>query len=365
VNIAAKVLFIDRDGTIIEEPPGEQIDSLEKLRLVAGAIPALLRLQEAGYNLVMVSNQDGLGTARFPEDSFRKPHDFLMTLLRSQGIRFAAEYFCPHIPSDNCDCRKPKTGMLAEFLRATPIDKQHSYVIGDRETDLELARNLGVKGIRIQSSIPFTGGQSEPLTWQDIAASLARPDRSARIARKTKETDIAVAVNLDREGPIHVTTGVGFFDHMIEQIAKHGGFSLDLTCKGDLQIDEHHTVEDCAIALGTALRQALGDKQGIARYGFLLPMDEALAQIALDLSGRGYFVFDGKFNRELVGQLPTELVPHFFRSLAENLGAAINIKVNGENTHHMVEACFKGLGRAFRQAFRVEGTELPSSKGVL
>jgi imidazoleglycerol phosphate dehydratase HisB len=202
-------------------------------------------------------------------------------------------------------------------------------------------------------------------TWENIANRLCAANRSATIARKTKETDIDVSVNLDSEGPIRIDTGLGFFDHMIEQIAKHGGFALNLTCKGDLQIDEHHTVEDCAIALGTALKQALGDKRGIARFGFLLPMDEALVQIAIDLSGRGYFVFEGKFNRERVGQLPTELVPHFFRSLAESLGAAINIKVAGENTHHMVEACFKGLGRTFRQAFRIEGTELPSSKGVL
>jgi imidazoleglycerol-phosphate dehydratase/histidinol-phosphatase len=355
----AKVLFIDRDGTIIEEPPDQQIDSLPKLRLVAGVIPALLRLQAAGYSLVLVSNQDGRGTPSFPEESFRQAHDFLMTLLNSQGIRFDAEYICPHFPQDNCDCRKPKIGLLTEYLQKKPIDLQRSYVIGDRESDMELAKNLGAQAIRVRS--PSSPGES----WAEIADRLARPHRVARINRKTKETDIAVEVDLDRENPIHVTTGLGFFDHMLEQIAKHGGFALTLTCKGDLQIDEHHTVEDCAIALGTSLRQALGDKRGIARFGFLLPMDEALAQIAIDLSGRGYFVFDGKFDREQVGQLPTELVPHFFRSLAESLGAAINIKVNGENAHHMIEACFKGLGRTLRQAFRVEGEELPSSKGVL
>jgi imidazoleglycerol-phosphate dehydratase/histidinol-phosphatase len=359
VSDAQKILFIDRDGTIIEEPPDEQIDSLEKLRLVEGVIPGLLRLQDAGYKLVMVSNQDGRGTASFPEENFRKPHDFLTGLLNSQGIRFDAEFICPHFPKDNCDCRKPKLGLLVDFLRTTTIDNQRSYVIGDRDTDLQLASNLGIEGIRLATA--KTPGE----TWRAIANRLSAANRSARVERKTKETDIAVEVNLDREGPIHIETGLGFFDHMIEQIAKHGGFALNLSCKGDLQIDEHHTVEDCAIALGTALKQALGDKRGIARFGFLLPMDESLAQIAIDLSGRGYFVFEGKFNRDYVGQLPTELVPHFFRSLAESLGAAINIKVQGENTHHMVEACFKGLGRTFRQAFRIEGTELPSSKGVL
>jgi imidazoleglycerol-phosphate dehydratase/histidinol-phosphatase len=354
-----KVLFIDRDGTLIEEPADQQIDSLEKLRLVEGVIPALLRLQAAGYTLVMVSNQDGRGTPSFPEESFSKPHAAMNAILNSQGIRFAAEFICPHFARDNCDCRKPKTGLLKQFMATTPVELANSYVIGDRDTDMELAKNLGVGGIRAKT--PTSDGS----TWPTIAAQLANPSRVATIARKTKETDISVDVNLDREGPIRITTGLGFFDHMIEQIAKHGGFSLTLTCKGDLQIDEHHTVEDCAIALGAALKEALGDKRGIARFGFLLPMDETLAQIAIDLSGRGYFVFEGKFNREFVGQLPTELVPHFFRSLAESLGAAINIKVIGENTHHMVEACFKGVGRTLRQAFRIEGVELPSSKGVL
>ncbi len=350
-----KILFIDRDGTIIEEPADFQIDSLPKLTLVRDVIPALLRLQEAGYRLVMVSNQDGLGTASFPEPTFREPHEFLQSLLGSQGIRFDAEFICPHLPGDNCNCRKPKTGLLDEYLRTTDIDLSHSYVIGDRETDLELARNIGVTGLRIG---PEFG-------WQAIAARLTAPTRRATIERKTRETDIRVAVDLDSESPIHVSTGLGFFDHMLEQIAKHGGFSLELTCKGDLHIDEHHTVEDCALALGQALKAALGDKRGIHRYGFLLPMDEALAQVAIDLSGRPYFVFEGQFGRDSVGQLPTELVPHFFRSLAETLGAAINMKVEGDNTHHMIEACFKATGRTLRQAFRVTDKELPSTKGTL
>jgi imidazoleglycerol-phosphate dehydratase/histidinol-phosphatase len=354
-----KVLFIDRDGTIIVEPPDQQIDSLAKLALLPDVVPALLRLRDAGFTFVMVSNQDGRGTASFPEPTFREPHEFLQGLLASQGIRFDAEFICPHFAKDNCECRKPKIGLLTQFLKATPLDAANSYVIGDRDTDLELARNLGVTGLRVRAN----GAHEE--TWNAIADRLTRVERRAQTSRKTKETDINIVVNLDREGPIHVSTGLGFFDHMLEQIAKHGGFSLELTCKGDLHIDEHHTVEDCALALGQALKTALGDKRGIHRYGFLLPMDEALAQVAIDLSGRPYFVFDGKFGRDSVGQLPTELVPHFFRSLAETLGAAINIKVDGDNTHHMIEACFKGVGRTLRQAFRITDTELPSTKGTL
>ena len=354
---AKKVLFIDRDGTLIVEPPDQQIDNLRKLRVVPGVIPALLRLRDAGYTFVMVSNQDGLGTSSFPYPTFKESHEFLRDLLASQGVHFEQEFICPHFASDGCACRKPKTGLLDEYLSANPIDKQASYVIGDRETDLELARNLGLRGLRIG----FGRGES----WEEIATALTNSERAARISRTTKETDIVVEVNLDRESPIVVSTGLGFFDHMLEQIAKHGGFSLQLSCKGDLHIDEHHTVEDCALALGQALKAALGDKRGIHRYGFLLPMDESLAQVAIDLSGRPYFVFEGQFGRDQVGQLPTELVPHFFRSLAETLGAAINLKVTGENTHHMIEACFKGVGRTLRQAIRISDTELPSTKGSL
>jgi len=357
--MSKKVLFIDRDGTLIEEPPDQQIDSLQKLRLVPGTIPALLKLRDAGYTFVMVSNQDGRGTASFPEENFRIPHEFLRDLLASQGITFDAEFICPHFAKDECACRKPKTGLLDGYLRDNSIDMTRSYVIGDRETDLELARNLGIGGLRLRTD----RGPGD--TWAGISAQLANPERQAQVRRKTKETDIAITVNLDRESPIHVATGLGFFDHMLEQIAKHGGFSLDLSCTGDLHIDEHHTVEDCALALGQALKSALGDKRGIHRYGFLLAMDEALAQVAIDLSGRAYFVFEGQFGRDSVGQLPTELVPHFFRSLADALGAAINIKVTGDNTHHMIEACFKGVGRTLRQAFRITDTELPSTKGTL
>jgi imidazoleglycerol-phosphate dehydratase/histidinol-phosphatase len=356
--MSSAILFIDRDGTLIEEPADQQIDSLAKLRLVPGVIAALQKLARAGYRLVLVSNQDGLGTASFPAASFREPQDFLRELLQSQGVHFDAEFFCPHFERDGCDCRKPKTGLLTEFLRANPVDRERSFVIGDRETDMQLATNLGVRGLRI-------GGTPEAVTWDEIAARLAGRSRSGVVKRETKETRIDVRVDLDTTTPVSIGTGIGFFDHMLEQVARHGGFSLQLTCRGDLAVDEHHTVEDCALAFGQALRSALGDKVGIARYGFLLPMDEALAQVALDLSGRPFAVFEGRFNREAVGGLPTELVPHFFRSFAESLGAALHISVRGENSHHMVEACFKGVGRALRQAIRIESTELPSSKGVL
>jgi imidazoleglycerol-phosphate dehydratase / histidinol-phosphatase len=354
-----RFLFIDRDGTIIEEPPDHQLDSLQKLRLLPGVVPALLELRRAGYRFVLVSNQDGAGTPSFPEAAFRETQDFLRTLLASQGIEFSGEYFCPHSPQDDCDCRKPRAGLLKEFLASRSLDQRHSYVIGDRDTDMQLAANLGIQGLRVR----LHGSEGE--TWPAVVARLCRLERTARVHRVTKETDIAVSVNLDRAAPVTITTGIGFFDHMLEQVARHGGFALELACKGDLAVDEHHTVEDCALALGQALREALGDKRGIARYGFLLPMDEARAQVAIDLSGRAYAVFEGRFAREAVGGLPTELVPHFFRSLAESLGAAIHVQVTGDNTHHMVEACFKGVGRALRQALRIEGTELPSSKGVL
>ncbi len=352
-----KILFIDRDGTLIEEPHDKQVDSLAKLRLARGVIPALLDLVRAGYRLVLVSNQDGLGTSSFPEPSFREPQDFMRGVFASQGIEFDAEFFCPHVPADDCACRKPRTGLLTEFMAGRSIDLARSYVIGDRQTDLDLAANLGVGGIRIHGA----GGE----TWTEIAARLCRPERIARVTRRTKETDISVAVNLDREAPVSISTGIGFFDHMLEQIARHGGIAIEMNCNGDLGVDEHHTVEDCALALGQALREALGEKRGIGRYGFVLPMDEALAQVAIDLSGRPYAVFTGHFGRDIVGALPTELVPHFFRSLADSLGAAIHIEVRGENTHHMIEACFKGTGRALRRAIRLRGDELPSTKGRL
>jgi len=354
-----RVLFIDRDGTLVEEPHDEQVDCVAKVKLMPGVVPALLALRDAGFRFVLVSNQDGLGTASFPEPRFREAQDFLRTLLASQGIHFDAEFFCPHRAEDGCDCRKPRIGLLRGYLAGRSIDRSASCVIGDRDTDLELAVNLGVAGLRVRRH----GSDDE--TWESVARRLVGRRRAARVTRRTRETSIEVELDLDRTTPVTIATGIAFFDHMLEQIARHGGFSLVLSCAGDLAVDEHHTVEDTALALGQALREALGDKRGIARYGFLLPMDEARAQVALDLSGRPYAVFEGRFNREAVGGLPTELVPHFFRSLSDALGAALHISVLGENTHHMIEACFKGVGRALRQAVRVEGQELPSSKGSL
>ena len=352
-----KVLFVDRDGTLIEEPPDEQVDCVEKIRFMPGAFAALRQAQAAGFSLVMVTNQDGLGSASFPQESFDMAHQFMLDAFSSQGVEFDAVFVCPHRKSDGCDCRKPKTRLVEAFVRERAVDLPVSAMVGDRETDMEFARNLGVRGLLVRRH------GEEAQSWPAIVRTLT--ERTASSRRKTRETDIDVAVNLDASAPLAIATGIGFFDHMLEQLAKHGGFALELKCNGDLQIDEHHTVEDCALALGETLREALGAKLGIARYGFVLPMDEAQVRVAIDLSGRAYGVFEGKFAREAVGGLPTELVSHFFRSLAESLKAAVHVTITGENTHHMIEACFKGVGRALRQAFARAGSELPSTKGVL
>lgn len=352
-----KIAFLDRDGTLVHEPPDEQVDRLDKIALVDGVIPTLLRLRDAGYEFVMVSNQDGRGTESFPEADFCRVQDFLIELFRSQGITFRETFICPHRPTDACACRKPRTGLLTDFMGRVPVDRSASVVIGDRATDMELAANLGLRGIQLDPR--------DPDAWQRLARDLLDRPRAARVQRITRETRIECVVDLDADQPTRIRTGIGFFDHMLEQLAKHGGFALSLTCEGDLQVDEHHTVEDVSLALGEAIRTALGDKRGIGRYGFVLPMDEAQAQVALDLSGRAFFEFRGTFSRPQVGGLPTELVPHFFRSLADSLGAALHLSVSGENAHHMVEACFKCTGRALRTALERRGTVLPSTKGVL
>jgi imidazoleglycerol-phosphate dehydratase / histidinol-phosphatase len=354
-----KVLFIDRDGTLIEEPPDNQVDALEKVRLVPDVVPALVGLRDAGFRFVMVTNQDGLGTDSFPLEDFERCHRHVMSIFESQGLTFDEVFICPHRESDNCACRKPNAGLLTRYLAATVLDTERSAVIGDRDTDLQLAKNIGVRGLLVRPSDGFAS------SWPGIAQTLTVSTRLATVARETKETRIRATVNLDAPDPIHVATGIGFYDHMLEQVARHGGFSLQLDCGGDLHVDEHHTVEDTAICLGEAVRKALGDKRGIDRYGFLLPMDESEARVSLDLSGRPWFVFEGQFDRESVGELPTELVPHFFRSFAESLGASLHIAVQGENAHHMVEACFKAVGRALRQAIRQSGHEMPSTKGML
>jgi imidazoleglycerol-phosphate dehydratase / histidinol-phosphatase len=355
--MSSRILFVDRDGTLIEEPADHQVDSLEKIRFMPGVFAALAELKRRGFQLAMVTNQDGLGTPSFPRATFETPQQFIVDTFKSQGIEFDAVFVCPHFQADGCNCRKPRTGLVQDYIRDAAVDLEASAMIGDRETDIEFARNLGVRGLLVR------GNGSDPETWPQAVRSLTA--RQGQVDRRTKETNICVRVGLDATAPIQIATGIGFFDHMLEQLAKHGGFALELNCQGDLQIDEHHTVEDCALALGEALRRALGTKVGIARYGFLLPMDEAEAKVAIDLSGRALARFEGRFNREHVGGLPTELVPHFFHSLAETLGAAVHVSVTGENSHHMIEACFKGVGRALRQAFRRESEELPTTKGVL
>jgi imidazoleglycerol-phosphate dehydratase / histidinol-phosphatase len=355
--MSAATLFLDRDGTLIEEPPDEQVDALGKVRFMPGVFAALGELVRRNYRLVMVTNQDGLGTASFPKESFDETQQFILETFRSQGVEFDGVFVCSHRPDERCACRKPGTGLLYEYLRDHAIDPVKSAVIGDRETDLQFAANLKLRGLTVRRH----GNPEE--TWPAVLQTLIA--RRAAVLRETSETRIEVRVNLDAELPLKAVTGIGFLDHMLEQLARHAGISLELTARGDLHVDEHHTVEDSALALGDALRCALGTKEGISRYGFLLPMDDAEALVVLDLSGRPYTEFQGRFSRSTVGTFPTELVPHFFRSLSDALRATIHIKVRGDNTHHMIESCFKGLGRALRQAVRRDGTELPSTKGVL
>jgi imidazoleglycerol-phosphate dehydratase/histidinol-phosphatase len=387
------VVFIDRDGTLIAEPADKQVDSYDKLALVPGVIPALLRLRDAGFAFVMVSNQDGLGTDTFPVESFQGPHDLLLQILGSQGVSFKDVLIDVTRPQDGAATRKPGTALMTGLLKDRSIDWDRSVMVGDRLTDAQFARNLGITAYILPAGEPATEteaaaideppggpvaetsdqssdktGAETPFTvadWPTIAHELAQRPRTATVRRVTSETAIEVAVDLDRPGHSHITTGVGFLDHMLEQLAKHGGFSLTVQCDGDLHIDEHHSVEDIALAIGEAIRTALGDKRGIGRYGFTLPMDEAQASAALDLSGRPYFAFEGSFDRDRVGDLPTEMVEHFWRSFADALRCTLHLSTSGTNTHHQVEVGFKAVARALRQGIRAEGSDLPSTKGML
>ncbi len=354
------ILFVDRDGTLIEEPADFQIDAYEKIRFVKNVIPAMLKLRDAGYQFVIVSNQDGLGSEGYPQESFDGPNDLMLQIFASQGIVFRDVLIDPSWPADNSLNRKPGIGMMLPYLQDRTIDWARSGMVGDRPTDIQFADNMKIRGFQLRTA--QFGGEWD---WDGIAHELADAPRRAIVQRDTKETQIRVFVDLDKVVASKIETGLPFFDHMLDQIGRHGGFALEVQAKGDLHIDEHHTIEDTGLALGQALREALGDKRGIGRYGFTLPMDETLASAALDFSGRPYFVFEGQFKRERVGDMPTELVPHFFRSLCDAAGLNLNLKVEGDNDHHMVEACFKALARALRQAIRREGTELPSTKGAL
>lgn len=353
-----RALFIDRDGTIIREPEDEQIDSLEKLEFVPGAISALAALAKEGWELVMVSNQDGLGTPSFPEEDFWGPHKKMLTTLEGEGIVFSDQLIDRSFPSENLPTRKPGTGMLTAYMDGS-YDLAGSFVIGDRETDRELAANLGAQGIRL--------GSEETPGWEDVLRVILGKERRAVVVRRTAETDIKVVVDLDRKGVCEINTGLKFFDHMLSQIPHHGGLSLSINCKGDLEVDEHHTMEDVAIALGQALTKALGRKEGIERYGFALPMDESRAMVLLDLGGRFSFEWDVPFTREYVGDTPTEMFKHFFHTLAFNMSANLHVEARGENNHHIIEGVFKAFARSLNAAKRRDMfcNATPSSKGIL
>jgi imidazoleglycerol-phosphate dehydratase/histidinol-phosphatase len=370
-----KILFIDRDGTILIEPkPSEQVDSFEKTEFVLGVISALKSLSGLDYQMVLASNQDGLGTDSFPYEDYIGPHNLMYSVLRSEGIEFADELIDRTFPSDNAPTRKPGVGMFTKYLNNPEYNLAESYVIGDRLTDVKLAENLGCKSILLNleglfDNMPADAPKATFVTnsWHDAAEYIRRGVRLASISRHTKETQIDITVDLDGRIPSHISTGLNFYDHMLEQLVHHGGISLQIECKGDLQVDEHHTMEDVAIALGTAIKKALGDKRGIARYGFALPMDECDALILMDLGGRIDFQWDVPFTREYVGDTPTEMFKHTFSSLASAMQCNLHIKAKGENNHHLIEGVFKAFARTLKSAIAYIpfNYNLPSSKGVL
>jgi len=362
-----KALFIDRDGTIIVEPQTDfQIDSLEDLEFIPKVISNLRKIaEETDYELVMVTNQDGLGTASLPEEDFWPAHNKMMLTLENEGVKFAAVHIDRSFEHENLPTRKPGTAMLTQYMEGE-YDLSNSYVIGDRKTDVLLAQNMGCKSIYIGD--PIAGADFCTKDWDDIYRFLRLPDRIGEVFRKTSETDIHVKVNLDGTGKCEIYTGLPFFDHMLEQLGKHGGADLTIEVKGDLHIDEHHTIEDTALALGEAYLKALGDKKGIYRYGFLLPMDDVLAQVAIDFGGRPWMVWEAEFKREKIGDMPTEMFFHFFKSFSDTAKCNLNIKAEGTNEHHKIEAIFKGLARAIKMAVARDMKaldKLPSTKGVL
>ncbi|HYQ59175.1 MAG TPA: bifunctional histidinol-phosphatase/imidazoleglycerol-phosphate dehydratase HisB [Draconibacterium sp.] len=371
-----KVLFIDRDGTLNYETADEQIDAFEKLEFLPKVFRNMHYIRKnLDYELVMVTNQDGLGTDSFPEDTFWPVHNFILKAFENEGVVFDDICIDRHFPEDNSTTRKPATGMLTKYLEGD-YDLANSFVIGDRKTDIMLAKNLGAKGIFINNSDQVEELEKEGLAgicalisddWDDIYACVASPQRTAKVSRTTKETDISITLNLDGSGICNISTGLGFFDHMLEQIGRHSGVDLDIQVKGDLQVDEHHTIEDTALALGEAFKKAVGNKLGMERYGFCLPMDECLAMATIDFGGRPWLVWDAEFKREMVGDMPTEMFMHFFKSFSDAALCNLNIKAEGANEHHKIEAIFKALAKSIKMAIRrdVFNFDLPSTKGTL
>jgi len=375
-----KVLFIDRDGTMIKEPSDEQIDSFEKLVFYPKALTYLVRIsKELDYKLVMVTNQDGLGTDLFPEEIFWEIHNFIMKTFENEGVEFDEVIIDKTFAIDNALTRKPNTGLLTKYF-TDDFDLANSFVIGDRLTDMELAKNLGAKGIFINDDTNFGTDEVSVKTeelkdvialessdWKEIYEFLKLENRVAEISRRTNETDIYIKINLDGKGKCDISTGISFFDHMLEQISRHGNMDLEIKVKGDLEVDEHHTIEDTAIALGEVFSEALGGKLGIERYGFCLPMDDCLAQVAIDFGGRNWLVWDVEFKREMIGKMPTEMFYHFFKSFTDGAKANLNIKAEGNNEHHKIEAIFKALAKSLKAAVKrdVDKMILPSTKGMI
>ncbi|ARN78074.1 bifunctional imidazole glycerol-phosphate dehydratase/histidinol phosphatase [Nonlabens spongiae] len=368
-----KVLFIDRDGTIVKEPPVDyQLDNFEKLEFLPQAITQLHRIaRELDYELVMVTNQDGLGTKSFPEDTFWPVHNLMMNILKSEGVEFSEVLIDRSFPEDKAPTRKPGTALMTHYIKGN-YDLENSFVIGDRNSDMQLAKNLGCQGIQLPSITDDSNFEDQEIialktdSWKEIFQFLRGQPRKVSVNRKTKETDIQITLNLDGSGNGTINTGLKFYDHMLEQLQRHGSLDLNIKVDGDLEIDEHHTIEDTAIALGDAFAKALSTKKGINRYGFLLPMDDSLAQVAIDFGGRPWIVWEADFKREYVGDMPTELFFHFFKSFSDAAKCNLNIKVEGDNEHHKIESVFKAFAKAVKMAVKQTGDgKLPSTKGVL